>query len=488
MSRSPTVLLSNRAWIPIDHVTDRLLKAYSYKTTQHVQDEDGAWNEEEFLIELPVWNRRRTHLGFPRGDLKKLLAHWTYPKIVDHRSIAPLGFALSMLDHVYADERWKAQQRLLTRWLKCGGGVIKSPAASGKSVLALAAICSLSMRSIVLFDRRDFRDQWLKELYRHTDIKDWESKLGVQLAGIFQGDEIWPITFTTYQRLASKRSRKALKNHRDYFGLVIVDEVHHASAPVMRKRIGWFNPLTHMGVTATPERKDQLQYIYYDFMGPVIAESDAEQMIPIVYIHPTGFEVSENRWKADFAQFGHFLSQICNSKERNHLICKWVTRDVEHGRCVLVVSERVKHCYELQRMLTSPQMQYGLAPSRVAVAVGSVRNRDQIYEDIQNMKYDVLIASKLIDEGVNIPRLDTLHLATPLAAKPRTEQRVGRIRRPMKGKLRPKVRDYVDGGHGMIYGAARAREIVYDKIGAELRHKGIRGGSLPLNIRPRKTR
>jgi superfamily II DNA or RNA helicase len=186
-------------------------------------------------------------------------------------------------------------------------------------------------------------------------------------------------------------------------------------------------------------------------------------MDPTVYLHYTGFEVNPNKYYPDFAQWGLFLKQMSRDKNRNHLIVQNVAREVNKGRCVLVISEVVKHCYHLRDLLAE-RIDY----ERIAVATGQTRNREVVYKDVNRGHYDVLIASKVIDEGVSIERLDTCHLATPTASRARAEQRPGRIRRPLPGKKDPVVHDYIDEGHGMIYGSARIRMNVYKLIGAKM--------------------
>jgi superfamily II DNA or RNA helicase len=485
------ITVTNRAWIRERSVPNALLDDFYYETTAKVLDEQGIWVEETVPIDLVTDSKCGRYLGFPRGDLDKVLGHFDRPKVIDKRSIAALGFPLEINRAVTEDPRWPDQAELLQKWYAAGGGVLKAPAGSGKSVIGVAMTCHLGLRTLFLFDRRDFRDQWLDEFQRHTNLSDLEHVAGEPLAGAFKAGgrkhlKVWPITFATFQQLNTKRVKRFMRDHRDYFGMVICDETHHVASPTYRDAVLRFNPLVLGGVTATPERKDELEGIYYDVLGPITASGGSEQLNPLVWLVYTGFEVTPNPYRADHVQFTLFLNQIAKAKKRNELICTNVLRHLNKGRCPLIVSERVEHCHTLAKMIGE-----AWDPDRIAVAVGATKDRKSLYKGIDHGRYDCLIASKVIDEGVNVIRLDSLHLATPLASRSRIEQRLGRIRRLYTELLlrrwgkkpRPEVYDYIDEGHGTMHGSAYVRQQVYAAIGAEVRDRRT---GIVVKIVPRK--
>ena len=57
---------------------------------------------------------------------------------------------------------------------------------------------------------------------------------------------------------------------------------------------------------------------------------------------------------------------------------------------------------------------------------------------------DVLIASKIFDQGVDIPQLDALILAGSGKSSGRALQRIGRVIRKNEGKVRAIVVDFYD--------------------------------------------
>ena len=76
---------------------------------------------------------------------------------------------------------------------------------------------------------------------------------------------------------------------------------------------------------------------------------------------------------------------------------------------------------------------------KTSILVGKVKEKDRDYDA------SVIIATyALAKEGLDIPALDTLHLASPQKNESVTIQAIGRIERNIEGKETPICYDYVD--------------------------------------------
>ncbi|CDG51753.1 hypothetical protein HALA3H3_290002 [Halomonas sp. A3H3] len=77
-------------------------------------------------------------------------------------------------------------------------------------------------------------------------------------------------------------------------------------------------------------------------------------------------------------------------------------------------------------------------------------------------KAQVIVATgKYIGEGFDLPRLDTLFLALPIAWKGTLSQYAGRIHRAVEGKQETTVYDYLDTGLPMLEPMFRKRKKGY---------------------------
>ena len=56
----------------------------------------------------------------------------------------------------------------------------------------------------------------------------------------------------------------------DQFGLAVFDECHHLGAEVFFKSMRKVSSKYMLGLSATPKRKDGLQWVFESFIGPIV--------------------------------------------------------------------------------------------------------------------------------------------------------------------------------------------------------------------------
>jgi superfamily II DNA or RNA helicase len=113
---------------------------------------------------------------------------------------------------------------------------------------------------------------------------------------------------------------------------------------------------------------------------------------------------------------------LTEDAERNSLALAVIEKALDEGRQVLTLTEQVAHARHLAAKIESRR------PGLAALAVGTMgkRAREEAIERMRSGAARVLFATKLADEGLDIPGLDTLYLLTPSRDGARTTQRAGR--------------------------------------------------------------
>jgi len=95
--------------------------------------------------------------------------------------------------------------------------------------------------------------------------------------------------------------------------------------------------------------------------------------------------------------------------------------------------------------------------------------RESVMRSMRDGTVDVLFATyNLAAEGLDIPRLSMLIMASPNGNQTRTTQSCGRIARPFEGKHHPEVLDFVDHG-GTPIRMWRKRQKTYRDLGYEIK-------------------
>lgn len=130
---------------------------------------------------------------------------------------------------------------------------------------------------------------------------------------------------------------------------------------------------------------------------------------------------------------------------------------IEAGRKIIVLSERLKHLFAIESELKRSWTGKGPVPT-TGFYIGG-QTEDQLEEAAQAQC--ILATYQFAAEGLDIPALDTVFLATPMGD---VEQAVGRILRQHEGKKEPIVVDFRDDKVGKFKRYGESRDKLYRRI------------------------
>lgn len=366
------------------------------------------------------------------------------------------------------------------RWAKKGYGILKAAPAFGKTVVAINNIIELNQQTLVLVHtdalakqfidrfRKGFKkdDKWV----RITNCKKIEKRLGRKIIGRYKPKApFYPITVATYQAfIQSDKTWEKFKILQENFGLVICDEAHRAAAPTYSRVINACQAKYRQGITATPSRKDEMEFGIYDILGPVTAVGDAKQLPIEAYMHQTGYVHRAGRYPG-MGDWSRMINKLLESNQRNQYILNWLKKDVEEGRNVLILSDRVQWCQKMAKYI-SREMGIPAGVATGGAGKAAKDKRDRVIAKMVAGEIKVIVATKVMDEGVDVPPLDTLYITCPGNNKQVLEQRLGRVRRHYEGKMPPIVRYFVDEGHGALYGCAKGTQKSLMELGVPIHY------------------
>lgn len=378
------------------------------------------------------------NLVLPYGTLKNILTlspnikvenEFIKAKIIDYQCSVPLY-----------DYQIKARDEMIKGFY----GILQSKAGSGKTQIGISLIGKLQRKALWLTTTADLLNQSKERAERYMD----KSLIGTITEGkvnIGQG-----VTFATIQTMC----KLDLSPIKDCWDVIIVDECHRVCGSptqltMFAKVLNSLSARHKYGLSATVHRADGMIESTFALLGDVIYtvpdEAVADKVMK-VGIKPigTGVKLTVESLNTDGTlNYTKLINNLTNDFDRN--ICIVDELIDQKGKSCLVLSDRLEHLERLMNMLPTDMRKQAVMISGKMTTKKGKAEREQALEDMRNGDKMYLFATySLAKEGLDIPRLERLFMATPQKDYAVITQSIGRIARTHKGKSEPIVYDFVD--------------------------------------------
>ena len=378
----------------------------------------------------------------------------------------------------------KTQQDLAAhRLLEHDHGVLSAATAFGKTVVCSYLIAERKVNTLILLQSKDLLEQWVGELNKFLTIDEeaplYKTKTGREkrrdsVIGILHGNKNTLTGIIDVAMVGSMYGKGKLNKQINSYGMVIMDECHHAGSATAVEVLRKVNARYVYGVTATPKRGDNLEKIIHMLLGPIrhsynAKEQAIEQGIGH-YVYPRYTRVMDTRENKEDINEAYAL--IGNSAVRNDMILEDTRACVKAERTLVILTrykEQAKYLYEnLQKDADHVFLFYEDNSDKEN---SSIRQR---LKEVPKDESVILVATgQKIGEGFDYPRLDTLMLAAPVSFEGRLEQYIGRLNRDYEGKKEVIVYDYID-SHIRVFDKMYAKRLrTYKRTGFELITNGV---------------
>ena len=359
-------------------------------------------------------------------------------------------------------------------------GILHAATAFGKTVVCCDMIARRGISTLILVDRADLMNQWIKRLDEFLDIDEelpeYQTKTGrtrkrKSLIGNLQGAHDTLTGIVDVAMIRSLKKKDGFHPMLKEYAQVYFDECHHAASESAIEVLQEINAKYVYGVTATPKRGDGKEKINEFLLGPIryrfTAKDRAEEqnIDHLVYPRFTRTVKPHHLSKTPYGNDAYEL--IRNNDVRDEQIIRDVADCVQAGRTPVVLTKYVDHANKLSERLKK----YADRLILLTGANGTKVRRAQVKElnEVDDSDSLILVGTgSLLGEGFDFPRLDTLFMATPVSGENVVEQYVGRLNRDYDGKENVIVYDYVDSHIPKFDKMYAARLKAYKKIGYEL--------------------
>lgn len=449
-----TITLSNDIALKADSLPPRLGNQIKRDLTldnpAYLQAEKYGYSTYGTAPYIHLFKHQGNNLILPRGYIYRLLrlikdcGHGYV--IQDERiKLPPVEFHSRIKLRPYQES---AKQALL----KYGNGGLVAPCGSGKTEIMLAVMADLKQPALWITHTKDLLEQVVQRA-----LKSFEGMTREEIGVIAEGKVKTGPRLTV--ALVQTLSRIDLDPLKDRFGSIFVDEGHHIAADSFLYPISQFPAKYRLWCSATPVREDGLTKVVKAAGGPIlytIKQEDLPTMVPRLIIVETGYTGI-----IDPDNYPGMLQDLTENMARNKLIVETIAREAP-GHFSLVLSDRIAHLEILQAMLkrrmpnASIELLTGTMPKRA---------REQVMEQARNKQIDILLATQLAREGLDLPHLDRLFLVTPKRSSNAIEQEIGRIQRPCEHKEDAIVFDFWDVNNPVFKAQFWKRRAVYERLG-----------------------
>jgi superfamily II DNA or RNA helicase len=301
------------------------------------------------------------------------------------------------------------------------------------TVIALNLSSHFKKKTLVVCHTEFLMDQWIERIEQYLPTAT-TGKIKQKICQVEGKD----IVIASLQSLAMRDYDSAIFKG---FGFVVLDECHHLGAEVFSRCLPKITCKRMLGLSATLKRKDGLSKVFEWYLGkPVFTikrkDSEVKVLIERFYDPHPEYGRELKLWNTGKLNVARMINKICEFPPRNHRIVQVLNKVLEEepNRKVLVLSERRTHLQDLESLLRLEQF------TSIGYYVGGM-SKQQLDE---GSSHDIILATfQLASEAMDIPKLNTLILGSPVSS---IEQPIGRIQRKKKEEREyiPLVIDLLD--------------------------------------------
>jgi superfamily II DNA or RNA helicase len=345
------------------------------------------------------------------------------------------------------------QVQALDAWKQARGrGSVVLPTGAGKTLVATHAIHHVSSSTVIIVPTMSLVYQWYTLL-----TNAFQTEIGVYYSG---EKRVLPLTVTTYHSAGD-----LIAEYGNTFKLLICDEVHHLPAKTWGEAALMAPAPFRLGLTATyPEEHEQTgeRWRLDELIGPIVSTQRLETLVgkqlaeyrtqrvrvDLIREERASYDVAYETYLGFVRERGlqrthgaGWLRELMRLSTRDpHARRAWLARrqllnllDSCQGKLAALEALLREHAGERILVFTeSNAVAYTIARQYLVPVISHetrVAERKQILDAFQSGHYSVIVTSRVLNEGVDVPEAKVAIVLGGGASKREYLQRLGRILR-----------------------------------------------------------
>ena len=338
--------------------------------------------------------------------------------------------------------------------LKKKGGVLWAATNSGKTESAIALCKALDLKTVFIVKGRDL----VRQTYERYCIRIDPEEVGIITSSKWDSDKKFVIASadTLSRRLTPKQKKDGTwpKNSQEKkeavieflqnVDVMIIDECHNAASEGLWNVGRVCLASYRFGLSGTPfKRGDKQDLKLIGLTGEVCHKVTNKEMIDSGLSVPVEINVVQID-QPDIPNYVDYSTAydkgVIYNEYRNRVAASIGAKRYRSGKNILFLVSRISHGHELSKELK----EIGFVPHNFIWGDSNDEDRKRAIEEYVSGEIRVLIASTILDVGIDIPNIDVVILCGGGKSHIRALQRIGRGLRLGKNKDKLEVIDFAD--------------------------------------------
>lgn len=370
---------------------------------------------------FPIYTESATHYILPKYWAVERWGPAAHTYLDEGEAMAPMESMIALRPQ---------QEAIVSAFMTVKQGLICVPCGVGKTCCAIHIAHTLGLKTLVVVHKHFLLNQWIGEIQRFLP----DAKIGTLYADKVDIKDK-DIVVVMLQSIVIKGYPP---EYFDGFGFTIFDECHHLGAEVFSRAFKTIHTRYMLGLSATPNRQDGLEKIFYWHIGPIAYEAKRKDLFVDDRIRVLWYkyECDDEEYAAEPKIYtgepnrAAIITNVASYGPRNEYILECVTPFLQEGRQMLMLSDRKDQLkYIFETIPARPEVFWKINDegAKVPVTVGYyVGGMKQAALDA-SARCDVVLGTyAMASEAMNIPTLERVCFLT---AKGDVEQSVGRMLR-----------------------------------------------------------
>ncbi|HEY9631261.1 MAG TPA: DEAD/DEAH box helicase family protein [Coleofasciculaceae cyanobacterium] len=342
------------------------------------------------------------------------------------------------------------QQEALTAWKEAGRrGVVVLPTAAGKTYLAQMAMQATPRSTLITVPTLDLMHQWYASLL----VTFPDAEIGLLGGGSRDRTDILVATYDSAAIHAESLGNR--------YALLICDECHHLPSDFNRVIAEYAIAPYRLGLTATPDRSDGRHVDLDTLLGVTVYHRTAEDLAGTALAHHeiiqlkvelsplerqrydrltalrNDFLQRSNIWLGSMQGWQRFVQASAQSQAgRRAMLAHREARAIAlgtEGKLRILAELLAQHHPEQTLIFTNDNATvYRISQEFLIPALTHqtpVKERHEILQNFREGKYKTLVASHVLNEGVDVPEASVAILLSGTGSAREYIQRLGRVLR-----------------------------------------------------------